>query len=213
MIHGTVFGSGTGMRLGLTGTEPCARTESQKGSVAATLLCLMTRNMLSAMPAQQAARRKRLLFVLMKVRGSELAHCIDQMLRVFVSEGGPHALDAAIDTLSQTGINIVDYAWNYLKSDIAHWGPTSERAYEPNDDYWYILLRAVARSDASEIDRMRIVLCCANATCRGIREAVVESLRDIGGPVALARLQKFAAKNADPFICKIAREALDDMET
>lgn len=119
-------------------------------------------------------------------------------------------LDVAIDILSQLGVQILRYAWQFLVNDIKNWnGLYPNRAYEPNDDYWYILLRSVAQSDASAEERVRFVRMCGKAQSRQVLEAVVESLGDIGTPDAFAEIEKFAI-SADPFIAELASELLSN---
>ena len=121
--------------------------------------------------------------------------------------------DLAIDVLSKTGGLILEYAWDCFQQDVRNWRPSSERAYQPNDDYWYVLLRAVGRTNAPDKERFRFISSCANAGSRGIREGVVEGLRDLGTPGARQRLHRFAQEDEDAFIQQIAREALADLES
>ena len=44
-----------------------------------------------------------------------------------------------LDVLAKTGSLILDYAWEYLQCGVRNWNPSSERAYQPNDDSWYVL--------------------------------------------------------------------------
>ena len=119
-------------------------------------------------------------------------------------------LDAAIDVLSHLGVQILHYAQQFLINDIKNWnGLYPNRAYEPNDDYWYILLRSVAQSDAPADERVRFVRMCAKAESREIREAVIESLGDIGTSDAFAEIKKFVVSD-DPFISELASEILSN---
>ena len=208
------FGSGTSTLFGPirgTSVDP-AHSESRKGSVTATLICHFARTMLSQPVKDRSNWRAHIVTALQKARATERGHCIDQMLHVFVSEGGPDGLDAAIDILAKMGSLVLNYAWEYLLADINRWGPTSERAYDPNDDTWYVLRRAVARAEVPLQDRFRLIGCCTGAQTRGMREAVVEALHDLGKP-ATERLRKFAKEDPDAFIREIAREALEDLES
>jgi hypothetical protein len=213
MTQGLLFGSGTSMRVGHTGTAfPfSAPVESQKGSIAVTLTCHFARAMVSTPVAHRAFFRGRLIGLLGKARDPE--RCIDELLQVCTTEGGSDGLDAAVDVLAKVGPLILDYAWEYLQRDIRNWTPSSERAYQPNDDYWYVLLRAVGRATVSEKERFRLISCCVHADSRGIREGVVEGLRDLGTRAAKERIRRFAEEDKDDFIRKIAREALDELES
>jgi hypothetical protein len=214
MIREHLFSSGTGMRLthhGTTAPDP-ARTDGQKGIVAVTIACHLARCLIAQPREFRPTWRRLLLTALRKARTTERAACIDQMLNVFVSEGGPDGLDDAIDVLAKSGPIVLEYAWDLLQRDLLLWHPAADRAYRPSDDYWFVLLRAVARSDAPDRDRLRLITCCAAAQSRGVREGVVEALRDLNTPAALERLRKFAQTDDDAFIRKIAREALEDVE-
>jgi hypothetical protein len=167
--------------------------------------------MVSSPAAYRPFVRTQIIGLLGKARDPE--RCIDELLHICTAEGGPHGLDAAIDVLAKVGTMILEYAWDYLRRDIRNWTPNSERAYQPNDDYWYVLLRAVGRADVSEKERFRFIACCTHAESRGIREGVVEGLRDLGTTAAKERILRFAKGDQDDFIRKIAREALEDLES
>jgi hypothetical protein len=211
MTQALLFDSGTSLRGSTASTAfaASAPVESQKGSITATLTCHLARLMVSSPAKQRAAFRAGIVALFAKAR--DPWRCIDEMLQVCTSEGGPDGLDAAIDVLAKTGQLILEYAWDYLHRDLRHWDPTTDRAYRPNDDYWYVLLRAVARAAVSQKERFRFIGCCAHAESRGIREGVVEALRDLGSPAAKERLRRFAAEDGDSYIQQIAREALDDL--
>lgn len=213
MTQAVLFGSGTSMRAGRTGTSlsASAPVESQKGSIAVTLTSHFARAMVSRPVAHRAYFRSQIIGLLGKARDPD--RCIDQLLQICTAEGGPDGLDVAIDILAKAGPLVIDYAWDYLQRDIRNWTPTSERAYQPNDDYWYVLLRAVGRTAVSEKERFRFITCCAHAESRGIREGVVEGLHDLGTRAARERIRLFAEEDRDEFIRKIAREALEDLES
>jgi hypothetical protein len=145
---------------------------------------------------------------------SEPERCIDAFIQVCATAGGPTGLDTAIDVLSEIGDRTIRFALDYLLRDLANWEPRAGKSYQPADDYWYVLLRAVARSkDAPESLRFRFISSCSHAASRGIREGVVESLRDLGTTAAKERLRLFADHDQDTFIQQIAREALDELES
>lgn len=212
MTQGLLFGSGTSTRSARTGTNApvSAPTESQKGSVAVTLTGYYARALVSRPPSQRASYRQQIVKLLQKARDPE--GCIDALLHICTTEGGEHGLDAAIDVLANAGKLILDYAWDYLQKDVRNWNPETGKAYQPNDDYWHVLLRAVGRADVSQKERFRFITCCAQAESRGIREGVVEGLRDLGTKAARNRIQRFAEEDQDGFIRRIAGETLEDME-
>lgn len=213
MTQGLLFTSGTGT----TRTEyegPTIKTrspESMRGSINVTLLRRMTRLLFDCHGSQKAPFRALLVTWLSKVRDAE--ECIDELLHLCASQGGPDGLDTAVDVLAKTKGLILEYAWAYLQRDLRNWRADSERAYKPSDDYWYVLLRAVGRTQADPKERYRFIACCATAASRGMREAVVLALRDLGTPAAQGRIRKFAAEDADPYVRQVAQEALEDLES
>jgi hypothetical protein len=182
-----------------------------RGSVNVVLLRRLMRMLFSCPGSHKATLRSLIVQYLAKVRDSE--DCIDEILHLCTTEGGPDGLDNAIDILAKTRGLILAYAWEYLQRDVRAWRPDSERAYNPSDDYWYVILRAVARTQADPKERFRFVTCCADAESRGMREGVVEALRDLGTPAAKERIRKFAAEDADAYIRQVSQEALKDLES
>lgn len=138
---------------------------------------------------------------------------IDELLILCAGHTNVDRAGIAIDILSQTGETIFDYAWNFLCRDVKEWTRWSDQAYEPNPDYWYILLRSVARSATPDAKKLRFIGSCANAATRAMREAVIEALADMGTAQAKEIIAKFAATDSDEFIKRIAQEALDDLES
>ena len=90
--------------------------------------------------------------------------------------------------------------WNHLYPS---------RAYEPNDDYWYILLRAVAQSKTLPEDLVKFVCMCRTAANRHILEAVLEALNDIGSDEAYAEIESFMGL-PEPFIAELASELVSN---
>jgi len=184
--------------------------ESQCGSVEVTFIRHFMRLALTQPLAKRSSLRGLIRDRLLAARDPNRG--IDALIEICTTEGGADGLDVAIDILSRTDSLLSVYAWDYLQRDLLEWNRFSDRAYQPNDDHWYILLRSVARARLPERERFRFISCCADATSRGIREGVVEGLRDLATPSAILRLGRFATEDADPFIQQIAREALADLE-
>jgi hypothetical protein len=114
---------------------------------------------LNASAAEKAPIRAVLIRMLRNAPTPDLY--IGELLSITTSAKNPDRLEFAIDVLSHTGDLIRIYAWNYLVTDIRQWHHLhSDRAYEPNDDYWYVLLRAVARCTADAEVRFRIISMC-----------------------------------------------------
>lgn len=134
---------------------------------------------------------------------------INDFISLAVDSKSEGRLDAAIDVLNQLGRTILRYANEYLINDIKMWDLRFPgRAYEPNDEYWYVLLRSVGQCGAVPQDRLSFVKMCQTAADRGIVEAVVESLGDIGTTEAFREIEKFLSHD-DQFIVGLAREILE----
>ncbi len=145
-------------------------------------------------------------------RAREPSSYIDELLDLCTTAGGTDRLDVAIDVLAATGDHVLRYAWDYLIRDLQRWNPYSDRAYEPNDDYWYILLKAVARCETPPEERVRFILACSGAATRGVLEGVVEALGDVRTNESRRKLGELSARHADPFIRKLASDVLNDEE-
>ncbi len=168
----------------------------------------MTRSLL-ACPGSQALQQ-RVIDRLQSAR--EPSACVNELLDLCTTAGGTDRLDLAIDMLAATGDHVLRYAWDYLIRDLQRWNPYSDRAYEPNDDYWYILLKAVARCQTPVEERVRFILACSGAATRGVLEGVVEALGDMRTNESLRKLRELSARHADPFVRKLATDVLDDEE-
>ena len=141
------------------------------------------------------------------LQSTELIHALIQHC---IELDTPDRLDIAIDVLAVMGNEVYEYANNFLIADVSNWNNLySDRPYEPSDDYWYILLRSLARSGAEESRKLFLISKCSNANSRGLIEAVVESLGDMETPAAYGMLKPFAS-HLDPFISKLATEILEE---
>ena len=86
------------------------------------------------------------------------------------------------------------------------------RATTSNDDAWYILLRAAARSDLEPWQKMQILLYCSMDGTESIREAGIHALGDMGGPVAARLLRRIAEGEHSPSVLQAVAEVLADLE-
>ena len=135
---------------------------------------------------------------------------INDLISACVEMKVPGRLDAAIDILSLLGGQILRYARDFLINDIKNWNHLyPSRSYEPNDDYWYILLRAVAQAKIPADDRIKFVCMCRTAGNRHIVEAVLEALNDIGTDEAYAEIDTFR-RYPEPFIAELASELVSN---
>lgn len=124
------------------------------------------------------------------------------------SEGGLHF---AIDVLSQTGELAMQYARQFQGDDAARWSRHVTTRQHPNDDAWRVLLVAASRASASEPDRLILLLSCWSAGNRGIREAIVDGLGELGTPTARRLLDRLARRADDPLIRQVAAQTRDDL--
>lgn len=138
---------------------------------------------------------------------------IGDLIQYCISLPIPERLEIAIDVLAKCGKSIFDYAEEFLFQDIKSWKATYRgRAYEPNDDYWFILLRSVARIDLNEVSedkKLTFIRMCRGACYRGVVEGVIAALIDIGSDAAKKTVKELAA-HSDPFIAGLADEALSE---
>lgn len=211
MTPPTLTASGPSTRFGHKVPESILfSSESPKTSALATLTGLYARRLFTVGLLERSGLRQKIVSLIERARSRE--RCIDELLQVCTSEGGPDGLGVAIDVLAETGGIVLNYARDYLFRDIKEWHPVAERAYEPNDDYWYILLRAVARTNAPEDEKLRFISLCEGAATVGILEGVVEALGDLGSAAALEGLRNFTESKYDPFIQQLAKERIAEIE-
>ena len=197
-------------RTAARGHEESASMGSTGTSAETVIFRRLVRSLLSCPGSRRAALRRVVRHALLAAR--EPFSRIDELLATCTSAGNTDRLDMAVDVLAETGDVVRRYAWDYLIRDVQQWNPYADRAYEPNDDHWYILLRAVARCGAREDARLRFILACSGASGRGILEGVVEALGDLKTKEATGKLHEIADANDDAFIRKLVSDVLDDME-
>ncbi len=139
---------------------------------------------------------------------------ITQTLSLCSQNSGRGGLDDGIDVLSQLGNLIIKYSINYLISDVMQQSELSggRASYKPNDDYWFIMLRSVARCSVGSDLRYQFISACKGATQTGIREGVVEALGDLGTEDAHKLLQEIASEDEDTFIRSLAADILEGIE-
>jgi len=122
----------------------------------------------------------------------------------------PDRLDLAIDILQELGDALYDYAFKFFQCDVTQWNYLLPgRTYEPDDDYWYILLRSVARSSIDDSKKLSFVWSCRETSHRGVLEGLVEALGDIGSAAAMEKLG-ILSRHEDNFIAQLAHEVLKD---
>ena len=159
-------------------------------------------------PERKKLRTAVLSYLQFSPRSDEL---INELITDCVDSTTEGRLDVAIDVLSQLGPRILRYAQEFLFNDIKTWDRRyPNRAYEPNDEYWYILLRSVGQSHAVPFDKVQFVRMCRTAESRQIVEAVLEALGDIGTTDAVVEIKKLIA-HEDAFISRLAKEISESL--
>lgn len=135
---------------------------------------------------------------------------ITELIVLAVDHYSPDRLDLAIDILSQLGDRLFEYAHTFLIRDVDRWNHVyASRAYEPDDDYWYVLLRSVGQADIAEETKLMFITSCLIESNRGIAEAVVEALGDIDSVAARDALHRLTNEQ-DRFIAELAQDAPDE---
>jgi HEAT repeat protein len=117
-----------------------------------------------------------------------------------------------IDLLSHLGRQVLEEAQYFLKTDKERWR-RRYATHHVNDDVWYILLRALARSNVAASDKLPVLAECALRGSQSIREAATHALGDVGGEEGRQLLQELAANDSDTLVRQSAQEELDDLES
>ena len=127
------------------GTRPRPyATESTASSPNLTLFRQLVRNLCHGPRVRRAPRYAKVLELLREA--AEPQRYIGELLDLCVHEGGPDGLDVAIDVLSETGDLLLDYTSRFLRRDYSHWRTDTPRE-RSSDDVWYVLARALAKSE------------------------------------------------------------------
>ncbi len=137
---------------------------------------------------------------------------IADLIVMSVDHPSPGRLELGMDVLSATGEQTLAYAEKTLRHDFNEWFEgKSSKALQPDDDTWFILLRAVAQSEGDSGRRLSFVMDCSHTTRRGIAEAVVEALGDIDSAESRRELRAFIEDDDDKVIAELAKLILDDL--
>jgi len=136
---------------------------------------------------------------------------IQEILRQCSTGGGSDGLDIGIDLLHEFGDLLPDTLRLLLKSERPRW-QSATLAKHVNDDVCYILLRALARSNASADQKLPLLEECASHGTRSIREAATHALGDLQGDDARRLLQRMASQDPDPLVRESAQETLQDLD-
>jgi hypothetical protein len=152
--------------------------------------------------------------IIQRIRSSQLPRLyVQEVLRECSTGGGPDSLDIGIDILSQTGPLALEFAQDFLPRDAQRWSPTPTIAHHLHDDFWDILLRAAARATPDRPETLGLIRSCARAGNRGLRDAVILALYDLGTQDARTLLAEMAQNDDDAMIRHDAQELLEDLRS
>jgi hypothetical protein len=137
---------------------------------------------------------------------------VSEFIMACLRLNSPNRFETAIDILSKMKSRIVDFAIRYLGQDISQWSKLKpKKKYQPNDDFWYILIRSVGRSGVKQDAVLRLISSCQDDMNVGRGEAVVEALGDLGTRQAIKLLRNIASYDANEFVRKMASDVLEDV--
>src|SRR5690606_35594432 len=116
---------------------------------------------------------------------------IGELLDLCIYEGGPDGLDTAIDVLSETGNFTLDCVYQFIRKDFKNWAEESRCGGQSVDDVWYVLARALAKSDLDhESVTLPILTLGLRFVTANIREATTHALGAVGGELAINLLKE-----------------------
>lgn len=170
------------------------------------------KEMVNSALANSTGRRESIAKICLAIRDGENSGfgVFSELVESCVSSSHDDALDFGVDVLARCSLLTVNYVSRYLRQDVTNYnGLYGDRAYEPSDEYWHVLLRGLSLCDAPDAQKLQIIGMCVDATSRGIQEVVLESLANIESSEATAKIEKFLASD-DSFIADLAREILAD---
>ncbi|WP_165253524.1 HEAT repeat domain-containing protein [Paludisphaera soli] len=138
---------------------------------------------------------------------------IETLIQECVQRGGTDGLDIAVDILCSFGDLAIKYAVRILPGDISRWDAAREfPRFDRKDEVWYILLRAVGRSNLSVNRKFPMLSDCVAKGNESIRLASIQAIGDMGGPTAVRLLKHVIENEVDADIREAASEVLDDLE-
>lgn len=184
---------------------------SQTGSPSLTLFRRNVQELIRGHHRDREALREK---VVHRLRGArDPIGFLNQLLDQCIAEGGGDGLDVAIDVLSQFGEFTLQYAREFWKKDYDRWrrreGPPRHHF---NDDAWYVLLRATARSNLDPWLKKQLLRYCATDGTESIREAGIRAIGDLGESDALRLLHSVKDRETSPSVVRAIAEVLDDLE-
>jgi len=146
------------------------------------------------------------------LRETDRSPSIEELLSFCIQRRSEGGLNLATDILSLVPDLAVDYARVFLLKDVQRWSREQTLAWHPNDDVWFILLRAAPYANMDKDSLLELMTLCLGAGNRHIRAAAVEGLLRLHTPQARDVLQRLTNEDPDPLIQSTAKEALEEME-
>lgn len=159
----------------------------------------------STNPERVSLRQVLVEYILFSPNSTEL---ISTLILSCLSMKSPDRLDIAIDILSQVKHVIADYAFQYLQQDIKQWNKLyPQRKFQPNSDYWYVLLRSVGKAKSDPKTALQIIIACQDEPSHEVAEAVCEALGDLRSADAISLLRSLS-ESPNSFVQAIAKDVL-----
>ena len=153
--------------------------------------------------------------IVSKLRKDEDFDLTTELLRTATAASREDRLQIAIDILSELGEFTLQYAKDYTTNDICNRGFNSAKPWQPNTDFWYILLRAAARCSADINAREEFILRFAEPANRlrfDMLEGIIEALGDLGTPRAFRALKEILINCPLDQAKELAGDVLADLD-
>jgi hypothetical protein len=186
-------------------------SSSQTGTPGLTLFQRAVHELIRSSHLDRSERRTNVVDRLRKSR--DPMGYINELIDQCAVKGGSEGLDIAIDVLTQFGDLVIQYAREFWKKDWERWVKrTGGERHHYNDDAWYILLRAAARSGLEPWQKVQMLLYCSMDGTESIREAGIHAIGDMGGPVAARLLRRIEQGERSASVRQAIDDVLDDLE-
>lgn len=195
-------------------TQPSMTTTAsttQTGSPGLTLFQRAVHELVRSSHRDRAALRENVIRRLQSARAP--IEYISELIDQCAVKGGSEGLDVAIDVLSHFGDLTIHYAREFWKKDCLRWSASNGAPrHHFNDDAWYILLRAAARSDLEPRQKLPMLLSCSLDGTESVREAGIHAIGDMGEELGSLLLRRIEKGERSPSVRQAIAEVLDDLE-
>ena len=123
----------------------------------------------------------------------------------------PDTLDFSMDLLAGFSDQLEALCRGFIEADRQRWTIQPQQSHA-NDDICYVLLRALGRSQVDIAAKLAVIEDCLTNGPRGVREAAVHALGDVGGAEAERLLRVFAKEDVDCLVRESAESLLSEWE-